>query len=69
MNIKTKFEQPISYWTETTLVCADDKPIELPTVEIWRKGDWLARRFSGVQFDLIEIALKKRGIYAERIRV
>lgn len=69
MNIKDKFEQPITDWPESIKVKADGVELELPTIEIWKKGDWLARRFSGIHFDLIDKALKLRGINAKRILV
>lgn len=69
MEIKNKFEKPITDWPTVTKVKADGVEVEIPTAEIWKKCDWHARKFSGIQFGLIEKALKVRGINAKRIAV
>jgi len=48
---------------------SDEVPIirtvteQIPTVEIWEKGDWVARRFSGLKSSKVEAWLSQNGYH------
>jgi len=67
------FEKPIADWPKTTAVIIDDGisvfNVEIPTTDVFIKGDWLSRRFAGISFSMIEDWLLKNGHHPVSIKI
>ncbi len=58
---------PETIWIQYKAFNGDLKDIELPVVECFARGNWIARRYSGFPVHKILKALDNRGIYASSI--
>jgi len=70
-DLRARFEKPLSAYPEFTPVEVNDGistfTVEIPTAEVFTKGCWLARRFSGVTFSRVETWLFDHGYFPKTV--